>query len=887
VASNAAHSKVSTPSSRQRVAAAAVLILLILFLVRPGVSRLKTRITNSISRAVDRRVEIGAVHLRFLPRPGFDLENFVIDEDPAFGAEPMLRAPEVTALVRLTSLLRGRLDISRLELTEPSLNLVRRKEDGRWNLASLLERARRTPLAPTAKSKSEPRPGFPYIEASSGRINFKSGAEKKPYALLDADFALWQESENTWGARLKAQPLRTDMSLSDTGLLRVNGTWQRAPSLLETPLQFTAEWNKAQLGQLTKLVSGADKGWRGDSRLDVSVSGTPSALQVSADGSIQGFHRYDILTSDGLSMTAHCDAKYSAAAGALREIFCTGPVGNGLVTVKGDAGPPGSRQLNLTLDLESVPANSVAQLIRRAKKDLPPDLVAQGTVRGNFSIREDGPSAPELRGAGELLEFHLQSANNKVEFAPGKVPFVLSSEAYPDQPAIRSARLSNPEPSPSDDIRIDYGPFPVALGRPAPAQAHGWLARSGYGLSLHGDGEVAQTLRLASLFGLRALKASANGAAQMDLEIAGSWNGGPSATASNFPPPTVTGTVQLHNVRATAHGLRGPIEISSAELKLSPTEARIDKLDASAADAHWTGSITLPRGCGTPEACAIQFNLNSDEVVLSALFGWLGSHPVERRWYQVLSPSDPESPSILRNLRASGTVNISRLQVHHVPVSRVSAALELNRGKLNLANLRFDVLGGKHHGEWQADFSGATPFYKGSGIFTDLSLRQAAGAMQNAWTKKKISGEANSGQTSSKKATSGTATASYQLAASGKNSAGFWQSADGELHFDVEDAVLPVISLPNDIGPLQISHWQGSGHLRDGKIDLPASEIVSSSNLYEVTGSATLGQVLDLKLTDASEAAPAHPVTYRITGTLAEPLVTQTPPLQTQARLKR
>jgi len=32
----------------------------------------------------------------------------VIYEDPAFGAEPMLRAPEVTAVVRLTSLLRGR-----------------------------------------------------------------------------------------------------------------------------------------------------------------------------------------------------------------------------------------------------------------------------------------------------------------------------------------------------------------------------------------------------------------------------------------------------------------------------------------------------------------------------------------------------------------------------------------------------------------------------------------------------------------------------------------------------------------------------------------------------------------------------------------------------------
>jgi len=263
VAADTASGAVKPFFSKRRAVAAAVVILLGLFLLRPGGSRLKARITNSISRAVGRPAEIGSVHLRFLPQPGFDLGNLIIYEDPAFGAEPMLRAPEVTAAVRLTSLLRGRIDISRLELTEPSLNLVRR-EDGRWNWEALLERTARTPLAPTAKSKSESRPGFPYIEASSGRINFKAAQEKKPYALTNADFALWQESENAWGGRLKAEPLRTDMSLSDTGLLLMDGTWQRAGSLRETPLHFHLEWESAQLGQLSKLVSGNDKGWRGE-----------------------------------------------------------------------------------------------------------------------------------------------------------------------------------------------------------------------------------------------------------------------------------------------------------------------------------------------------------------------------------------------------------------------------------------------------------------------------------------------------------------------------------------------------------------------------------------------------------------------------------------------
>ena len=144
-------------SSKRRIAAAVVLVLLVLFLLRPGASRLKSRIVSSISSAVGRPVEIGSVSLRLLPRPGFDLENLVVYDDPAFGAEPMLRASEVTAALRLTSLVRGRLEIARLDLTEPSLNLVH-AEGGRWNLEALLERTAHMPLAPTGKTKSEPRP---------------------------------------------------------------------------------------------------------------------------------------------------------------------------------------------------------------------------------------------------------------------------------------------------------------------------------------------------------------------------------------------------------------------------------------------------------------------------------------------------------------------------------------------------------------------------------------------------------------------------------------------------------------------------------------------------------------------------------------------------------
>ena len=138
--------------------ALAVLILLALFVLRPGASRLKSRIINSISASVGRPVDIGSVHIQVLPRPGFDIDNLVVYDDPEFGAEPILRASQVTAALRLTSLLRGRLEISRLDMTEPSLNLVH-SITGRWNLEALLEHTSQLPLAPTGKAKTGARPG--------------------------------------------------------------------------------------------------------------------------------------------------------------------------------------------------------------------------------------------------------------------------------------------------------------------------------------------------------------------------------------------------------------------------------------------------------------------------------------------------------------------------------------------------------------------------------------------------------------------------------------------------------------------------------------------------------------------------------------------------------
>lgn len=853
--------------SRRRVWAAVVLLVVLLFLLRPGASRLKSRIISSISAGVGRPVDIGSVHLRLLPRPGFDLENLVVYDDPAFGAEPMLRASEVTADLRLTSLVRGRLEIARLDLTEPSLNLVH-GPNGRWNLEALLERTAHTPLAPTAKAKLEPRPGFPYIAATGARINFKSGPEKKPYALTNADFALWQDSENAWGVRLKAQPFRTDLNLNDTGTLQINGTWQRAAALRDTPLQFSMEWNRAQLGQLTKFFTGNDQGWRGGVRLDATLSGTPAKLKMSGDASIEDFRRYDITSGSPLMLAVHCDSQYSSTDQTIHEALCVAPVGGGLITLKGDAGLLGSGNYGLVLIAENVPASAAAALAQRVKKNLPGDLVASGSLSGNFSFDRDPALAqPRVEGRGEIAALRLTSAANKAEIGPETIPFVLTNGDPAHGVRTKNAGGKNlPEFQFPEGTHFEFGPFlargSVAGGHTNVPAVRGWVNRSGYNLYATGEAEIGKILHTTQIFGIPTLQATADGVAQMDLQIAGVWAGPGNGSASGFPGPRVTGLTKLRNVRVPVRGAAGEVEIASADVLLLPDEVRVEKISAKAAGALWTGSLTMPRGCGTPAACEVHFNLHANQILLSELSEWVSPHSKERPWYRVLESSPLAGNPLLASLRGTGHVTAERMGVQGFDADHAAADVDLEKGIITLSQLNGDFLGGKHRGTWQADFSVKPSVCSGRGILSGISLGSLAVAAKDPGL-------------------AGAADATYEV--KGSCLAEFWSSAEGTLQFDVKDGVLPHVFLGDDDTPLKITRFSGKSHLRAGQIEIKDAKLDSVSGKYLVSGTASLKRELDLRFT----APDGQPVKgYTISGSIDAPRVIRSARPETQARLK-
>ena len=825
----------------KRIIGPTALLLLALFLVRPQSGLLHRKVAESLSMELGRRIEIAGVHIQFLPRPGLELENLTIYNNPEFGAEPLLRSPEVSAWLRVSSLLRRRIEISSLNLNDASLNLSR-NSDGKWNFEELVERAAKSSTAPTTAGKREPRRIFPYIEAGHARINFKNGMEKTHFAFTNADFSLWQESENQWGMRLRASPIRTDANLTDTGVISMNGVWQRAAVLYDTPVQISLDWKQAQIGQISTLLFGTDKEWRGSAVLSSHFSGTLRHLQITSEASIDQLRRQDMPAGADFSVAAQCSAEYDSQQRSLTNVDCNSPTGDGDLELKGSATGIPLSSYDLTLLAKNAPVESALDLLRHVNQTAPRDLNATGSMNLTFSLRRSSSSATaQVLGEGEAKGVRLGSQAG-TELILGRVPFALvaSSLDFKSQTAV----------APADFPKLQIGPINVALGRPVPVQAHLSISRSGYAASVRGEAGIKRLLQVAQMLRLPAPQVSAEGITALDLNVAGGWD---------LATPTITGTAQLRSVHTQVRGMNSPFQIRRADLVIDADAVRVKNLDALAAESTWRGSLVIPRPCATPETCRIQFHLRSAETSTAALNHVFNPLAAKRPWYKILAIGN--SSNYFAKATATGSVAIDKLILGGAVCTRFSSDLNLEKAKLSLTNVRGNLLGGQAGASLKADFSVRPPVYSGMGDFDRVSLSSIAGLMRTGW----IDGEGS---------------ANYRFTTSGWNLQDLLKGAALGAKFSVKDGEFPHVLLSENAEPLHSSVFSGELVFRDETFSLEDTELVSDSGVFNVSGTASLVGDLNLKMTGDNSGG------YNVTGTLDQTRVSPITNPPTQAALK-
>lgn len=488
--------------------ALAALVILLLVLLPPliSVNRYQKRIANSISASLGRPVHLDKVSLNLLPLPGFTLENFVVDEDPAFGSEPIIRSSSVRVTLRISSLWRRRIEFSTISFTDQtSVNLVHTAE-GKWNLESILLHAAHIDAAPTAQRRAGPAPRFPYIEATGARLNLKLEHEKIPLSLTDADFALWLPDPQQWHLRLQGHPTRTDANVSDTGTIQIEGTLGRAASLGEVPLSLNGEWRNVPLGQASLVLLGHDAGLRGDMTLSANAQGTVSNSAVQAHLQLNGARRADFVPAvQSLDVDLQCLGAATNDFHAFQNIRCSWPPAGSSdpPTLAISGALPNIRHLNtatIEVGTPGLPAATLLDWLHIASSRVPVDIAATGTLTGNLSYQPDAANPIPWQGQMQITNASLVNPRaGTTSLVTGDVTVLSVSQSLPPDHSKRAtlSRVSRvlQVPPPSG---FQLAPVSLELGGRDPATLDGHFDATGYTLHLTGMASIARLHALAT-----------------------------------------------------------------------------------------------------------------------------------------------------------------------------------------------------------------------------------------------------------------------------------------------------------------------------------------------------------------------------------------------------
>jgi hypothetical protein len=739
------------------LALSVILVLIALLVVPPliSIARYKNRITALVSAALRRPVRLSSVELRILPRPGFVLTDLTVEEDPSYGAEPILHAGTVTTAIRLSSLWRGQLQLSRISVDEASLNLVH-TPDGRWNIDPLFHTA--ATLPGPAGGRAVP---YPYMEATNSRINIKNGVEKLPYSLVSTDASLWQDS-GVWHVRLKAQPARTDvvLDLADTGILRVEATLHPGPGLEQMPLHVDIDWNEAQFGQLTRLILGSDEGWRGDLRGEFHLDGTAASAQVKSRLRATGLHRAEFAPVTPLDFDATCSFAFQSSSRALQNLLCDSPIGPGRARLTGDI--PGSRAApgqspHLALEIDHVPAQAGLDVLRTLRTNVAPGLQATGSVSGKMTYdpalaaaSQPEPGAhpqSEVPHPRRVFVFAPRVGRGRRPAGPPRPPagplsggFVfeglrLTGDTLTNPVQIAKLTLDPALQVPGQPVSLT-ATFPIPAGGPTPLTLTARLALHHFLLTVRGTAALPRLRELVHVAGIpqaENLSEIAGEPAALDLKVEGPWlpeisslPSGPGAPATLVPASStagegrMTGAITFHDANWKPAFLALPVQLRTATLRFENGALRWDAVEFSYGPVQGSAFLSLPpTTCEPPEPCLPHLTLEFDSLdagtVQSAILGARESGTLLSTLLARLKPnSTPAWPPL------EGRLQIATLDLEPFTLNNISADFRVQAAGAEITSLDAGTLGGKVH--LAASLTpGEKPDYKLSGSFEKLN----------------------------------------------------------------------------------------------------------------------------------------------------------------------
>jgi uncharacterized protein involved in outer membrane biogenesis len=712
-------------------------IVVLVIALQAGVSllarthRVHAYLVAHLERAFGRQVEVVSFNARILPSPQLDANGVTVGEDPSFGHEYFLRAERLSAGVRWLGLLRGHFEFGTMSLNKPSLILVRDSE-GRWNLERWLPPARADavqgphsfgPLLPVA-----PVNRLQKIDFDEGRINFKTGDDKLPFAFTGVSGSVEQISPGRWQLQLEAQPWRSGVSLQSAGTIKVVGDVAGTSTRLQ-PAEITLHWSAASIADVFRLFRGQDYGVRGAFALDATAKSGTAKEDATGDWkfSVQGragqIHRWNLTErADNPRLNVNVKGRWNVGAGSLlaEEIAVEGPRSNlrGMFHLSGRSTP----SMELRLDSLGIQATDLLAWYRAFHPGVAEGVTAEQYFTGGM-ILSGWPLALEsaaLSSSGGIVRVPGLADPVRIgSFSGGRERGVLTMGP------VRVALGGEPRDVTAPKRRR------VALAMENAADltiAHDLNSQAG-SISVEGNIlKVEDFLKLSVALGHQLnhgweLTGQATAVTKWDWKkpFDGRWNG----------------RIGFNKGNLTVAGLNQPLKISESELDWMEGRraARLVKLEGFG--GTWTGNIEELSQNDGGNGPQWNFHLSVDRLNAADLDRWVGPRArpswLQRLLPQLLGGPAPSTPAseLVRRVNAEGELDITQLTIEKLQLEQVLAKGSLHDLQLDVREARAEWAGGKVQAEISANFL-PRPVYEIAVKLEHVNLAQLPGAGRNA-----------------------------------------------------------------------------------------------------------------------------------------------------------
>lgn len=819
----------------------------VLLLIDLGVSTafrlgwLHRSLTNRLEAAFGRPIEVSNFSFSLLEGPRIEANYITVGEDPRFGHEYFLRADQVAAGIRWSALLRGKLEIGSLSISRPSLNLVR-LPDGEWNLESWLPRPTGDlPLSPNYGGKS-PRPKV--IEVSNGRINFKEGDTKLPFAFTSVAGNLEQTANGGWRLDLQAQPFRAAINLQQAGELTLRGTIGGTASRLR-PASLELNWDAASISDVLRLFRGYDHGMRGLVSLQLAAQTQGYDWKLSSAAQFRRMHRWDLpLRNDDPAANLAMHATWHPAGArldlteAVFEMPRSHVRADGVMTFAPAPNPEQAsvKDERVEISSDSVVLSDALAWLRAFHSGVAEQFEIRGSAAMNFTLAGWPPriQTGEISSEGAVAD----GGATPVVMRMGRAAVRFSRNSITVSPVLFSAGTQN-------------GALRLTAALQRTPEWHSMWKLDGRTPDVRPFFDAAQSLG----FGLPA-GWHLDGPAAGNLEWAGGF-------FTHFLAPA--GNITLGGLKIAAPFLNHEITHVKAAIALSPQLDKVQIASADAFAANWTGALQKAAADGR-----WKFALAANELSAVDMDRWLNPQRRPDLLHRILPflASAPQTQHMPAWLRARGTLSITQFTLSPFQFHQLRADAAIEGRQWKLSNASADFYGGTLTGSMSLDLA-AQPSYEVAAKFNDVHLGQLAArtfSLANLF--------------------SGSASGAVRVSASGLGRDALLRSLSCEGQAQMRDASYDGMDLMESAdvsarrpGITMFPQASADFSCANGRLNFSRLQLLSPRGNFRADGYVDFGRRVNLDLFPLggdllpasldSNAAPA--AFYRLTGSLNSP----------------